>query len=208
MAWVVRGTVNPPYYVRVIDDDKKVASALSFGLDIGRPIDPEKEAGPNKVRLYRSGATEKRRKLIPAIMARGSFFYVSETFRQLVEAFEPGRHQFFPYALRNGKKGPPAEEPYYILNITNRADSMNLSEWQKEQVYRPPNKYMPEPRIIPIRIPYDQDDHFSLRRDEVAGFHLWREATIFPGFFVSEEFLARFDALRLKKLERVHVLET
>ncbi|SFJ11568.1 imm11 family protein [Jannaschia pohangensis] len=207
MAWFVRGTVNPPYYVHVIDDEKMSPTFDRLGLDAGRPIDPE-SAGPKKIRLCRSGATEKRRKLIPAIMERANLFYVSETFRQLVEAFEPGRHQFFSYALRNGKKGPPAEEPYYILNITNRANSMNLSEWQKEQVYLPPAKYSQEPQIVPIRIPYNQDDHFSLRRDEVAGFHLWREATIFPGFFVSEEFLARFDALRLKQLDRVHVLET
>jgi hypothetical protein len=82
-----------------------------------------------------------------------------------------------------------------------------LSEERKKQVYVPPNKYLPEGAINRFNIGYDMDDVYSLRKSMIDGFHLWWEACVSQGFFVSEDFLKRFDALKLKKLERVHCAE-
>ena len=216
MAWFVTGTVNPPHYVHILDDDRYPANGEMLGLTDGVPTDPNctdgrkfrptPEADTN-FKLWTSGATEKPRKRIPAVIERADIFYVSESFRHLVEEMEPNQHQFFPYALRNGKRGPPTDEPYYILNVTHRVQALNVPEERKSKVFRPANKYVPYPRILPFAIHFKQDDMYSLRRGDVEGLHLWREPVVSDGFFVSEAFLAEFDARKLKCLERVHVRE-
>ncbi len=180
---------------------------MCWDITKGRPVDPSC-TGDEDYLLFCVGATERPRKKTPAVIGPASVYYVSETFRQLVEQMERGCHQFFPYALRNGKNDPPADKPYYTLNITNRAASIILSEKHREQVYRSPSKYVPKWRTVRSSIFGRQDDMYMLRRDRISGFHLWWEATVGNGFFVSADFLARFDALKLKKLERVYCLET
>ena len=192
--------------MNILDDQNVSGIATELGLQSGRKVDPE-SYGRKGEPIYSSGATEKPRKKIPAVMGKAGVFYVSDSFRRLVEEFEPGRHQFFPYELRNGPKGPKSDEPYFVLNIVNRANSIVLSEERKKKVYVPPNKYLPEGGINRFHIQHDMDDIYSLRKREIDGLHLWWEACISQGFFVSEAFLERFDALKLKKLERVHCLE-
>lgn len=206
MAWRVEGTVNPPYYANIEADEGRFGGGSHFGMTSGRPIDPEVVTHHGE-RLFKSGYLERKRKKIPAVMDRAGIYLVSETFRILVEEFEPNRHQFFPFALRNGKRGAPADEPYYLFNITNRADSIVWSDEEREKRYHPPSKYFPDGNIDRTSIHKGQDDQFSLRRKDIGDFHLWWEASIGHGFFVSDEFLTAFDKAKLKCLERVHVLE-
>jgi hypothetical protein len=202
--------------VHILNDDHYPANGQILGLTDGVPIDPNCTDGsrfrptPEKdknFKLWTSGATEKSRKRIPAVIGRADVYYVSETFRQLVEDMEPGQHQFFPYALRNGKRGQLTDEPYYIFNITHRVQALSVPEERKAEVFRGPSKYVPYPRILPFAIHYNQNDVYSLRGVEVEGLHLWQEPVVSGGFFVSEAFLAEFDARKLKCLERVHVPE-
>lgn len=46
---------------------------------------------------------------------------VSDRFRQVVEAFEPGVHEFHPIQLRS-RKGVPYEERYFLINVRQRFD--------------------------------------------------------------------------------------
>ena len=206
MAWLVKHTVNPPYYAHILNDDAYPANGVMLGLTSGVAIDPDC-TGKKDYRLYRSGASEKPRKKMPDIIGQAGIFYIFETFRELVGEMEPGRHQFFPYLLRNGKRGKPVEKPYYIMNFNNQKYSIILSEWRKKKTFIPPSKYLPESATVRFNIHIREDDMYTLRREDFSRFHLWWETNILNGFFVSEQVMERFDALKLKKLERVHCLE-
>lgn len=194
MAWILQGTVNPPWYVNVEFDGEKPGTGRSLGLAEGKRSELAELAWP------KSGYTEKKRKKIPAYIDRWSIQMVSESFRQLVEDMEPGVHQFFPFDLRNGKRGEPAPEQYYILNIATLLDSVDP---EKSDVKRR-RGVAGKPGTFVVS---GLSDKFVVRSDVIAGHHLWRERYVGSVFFGSEEFINRFNALKLKQLEKIHCLE-
>ena len=190
MAFFVTDTIHPPYWCNIFFDDDLSITGERWGLRKGAPIDPN-HAGPNGEALHSSGAIEKKRKKIPDLIGMASIYIISNTLRALIEDMEPDQHQFFPFALRNGLKGPPADEPYFILNITQRANAIVVPE----------GNYQSGARLMNI---HHRDDRvYSVRREQIGGFHLWREDRVINGFFVSDAFLQRFDKAKLKKLERI-----
>ncbi len=60
-------------------------------------------------------------KLKDVYSAPKDMFYVSENFKEIVEKFEPGIHQFFPYTLT--LKGN-TRVPFYLFNICQRISAM------------------------------------------------------------------------------------
>lgn len=49
---------------------------------------------------------------------------VSDAAKSLIEAHDPGRHQFFPFAvLKRG--GTRLERPFWLLNVSNRLDTVD-----------------------------------------------------------------------------------
>ena len=67
------------------------------------------------------------------------WFVVSERFRQFVEAFEPGVHQFIPVEVWRDKTGSRVER-YYWFNVCRRLESVNREHtsyvW-KESIHDP-----------------------------------------------------------------------
>lgn len=48
---------------------------------------------------------------------------VGQRVRAIVEAFEPGVHDFHPVQLKS-RKGVPYDEPYFMINVRQRFDSI------------------------------------------------------------------------------------
>lgn len=81
---------------------------------------------------------------------------VSERFKAVVEALEPGVHQFFPVQLYwRGKK--PVEGQYYWFVVCNALDSVN-----EEHSPMPPREVIYSPR-------YEKDITFFWETDDSAG---------------------------------------
>jgi hypothetical protein len=122
---------------------------------------------------------------------------VSAEFREVVEAFEPGLHQFFPIMIRR-PSGKPIERldgrevapgQYFIMNPLVRMHSLLPEECigkqgQRRTTLKDVVKYV---------------DDLCLSRAVIAGRHLWVDASFTMGeFFVSDALLA---ALRDKGLK-------
>ncbi|MGB3471823.1 MAG: hypothetical protein WBA51_13460 [Erythrobacter sp.] len=56
----------------------------------------------------------------------GKVLGCSESFKTLVEQFEPGKHRFFPIEVRN-RRGPIYAEPHYVMVIDQRLDSASAA---------------------------------------------------------------------------------
>lgn len=61
---------------------------------------------------------------LPEILVLARVAIVCDRFRDLVERFEPGRHQFIPVGIQRGKTGPVIAE-YNWFNICTRLDSVD-----------------------------------------------------------------------------------
>ncbi|MBR0673063.1 imm11 family protein [Neoroseomonas soli] len=122
---------------------------------------------------------------------------VSAEFREVVEAFEPGLHQFFPIMIRR-PNGKPIERldgrevapgQYFIMNPLVRNNSLLPEECIGKQGQR--RKTLNE--VL------STVDDICLSRAVIAGRHLWVDAYFTMGeFFVSDALLA---ALRDKGLK-------
>jgi hypothetical protein len=76
------------------------------------------EGAPKKVRW--NGGSRK----LPEVLMHGSVMIVCERLRNLIEQFDPGRHQLIPVDIYKNKKKPP-EARYYWLNFCVRLDSVD-----------------------------------------------------------------------------------
>lgn len=190
MAYNVWGTVNPPWYVNIEFDGEKPRNARKLGLESATRYNPA--SGP----LPTSGYTEKPRKRIPDYIDRWGLQFVSENFRQVVEELEPGLHEFFPFQLRNGKRGDPAPQQYYVMNIMTQCDCLDYEQggvsvdrWEDGAIaFFSPEKISHEGMV--------------LKSDVIAGKHLWRAKYLGGSFFISEDFMGLYRKRKLQYLER------
>ncbi|WP_198374681.1 imm11 family protein [Neoroseomonas rubea] len=122
---------------------------------------------------------------------------VSAEFREVVEAFEPGLHQFFPIMIRR-PNGKPIERldgrevapgQYFIMNPLVRINSLLPEECIGKQGQR--RKTLNEVlRTV---------DDLCVSRAVIAGRHLWVDAYFGGGeLFVSDAFLAAIEEKGLK----------
>ena len=149
-----------------------------MGFNDGLPLEPEWI--PTKI--FKS-----TRHPIKDVMAMTETFAVSERCRVLIEALEPGRHQFFPVDVLVGKNTPFGKA--YLLNVCNRISYIdverermrgNLMEysrgrWRLDRALASPPVYLASAR---------------------QGLTLWRDRYTprmsIWGMFVSDEFASRF----------------
>ena len=86
-----------------------------FGMSLGKAVDPA------RVPTYAREKT--RNKKLYDIFSMPGLNGVSQRFRDLVEEFEPGVHQFFPLQLSR-RDGTPIEGNHYVFNCFVRADTV------------------------------------------------------------------------------------
>jgi hypothetical protein len=135
------------------DDDP---DKLAFGLSAGHWLDPKR---------LPTSAHQTTNKQIPDIFPTPGLNAVSSSFRELVEEFEPGVHQFFPLALFH-KNGEPVEGEFFIFNCTVSVDTLLVDRSEIRWVTRGGGSGEPYVSV-----------HFNgtwvLSRPAIGGRHLW-----------------------------------
>ncbi len=108
---------------------------------------------------------------------------VSPRFRDLVEQFEPGVHQFFPVDIYKDLNNDPVAT-YYWINVCNRIDSINI----EKTTYIRKKDYTGKEFWSRIGAPADAKIVFS--KEKTKNFHLWVDPNIlqFRHFYVSNAF--------------------
>lgn len=133
-------------------------------------------------------------KKLPDVIQMPDCWAVCDTFRRIVEEFEPNIHQFFPIALLRGQKDAPPEV-YYLLNIRQCVDAIIPEEsdvyWSKSTIS---GETTPVFNKVHPRI--------SVRKGDIESIHLWRGHRYFRfHVFVSNLLFEAFQKLKIKKLD-------
>lgn len=179
----IDASVNPPWYVNVeFEYDRKNNRPLP--VETGAPIDVE------AVNFPRTGYSEKKRKRMPDLIVRWEIVLVSGLVKSAIEELEPDVHQFIPFELRNGKRGEPTEDPYYLLNVAQQATSIDLERSSIDDVSliagEESSVHIPSPSVELEKV----KKKFVMKADLHHGFHLWREKWDYHCFYMSDELFA------------------
>ena len=179
------------YYVRTSTDPADNPSfelldshEFSGSLTKGEPASPEG--------LFTRAIQTSDHKYLPDIFTIAALWVVSEDFKRVVEALEPGVHQFFPIALQR-KDGESTEKQYYLLNICQHAGGLDLERtdtyWRDAPItHKPIQIVRPGGKIV-------------LRKAAIEGLHLWRGESPVLGFIFFSD--ALMDAVLEAKLPAI-----
>ena len=96
---------------------------------------------------------------------------VSPRFRDLVEQFEPGLHQFFPVDVHKDMNNGPVAT-YYWINVCNRIDSINA----EKTTYIRKKDYTGKEFWSRTGAPADAKIVFS--KEKTARYHLWVDPNV------------------------------
>ena len=165
--------------------DEEPEPMASFGFSFGRRIDD--------LSIFPKSATQKDTKKICDVFSMPALNCVNARFRDLVEEFEPGVHQFIPISLKR-KDGTPIEGEYFIFNCCQLLGAVLVNEtkcgeWRK--VVAGPNEGQPY---------YDIPPHdLVLSRPAIGGKHIWVSAVANPGNpFFSDELVERMEQEKIR----------
>jgi hypothetical protein len=190
MAYLVDFTANPQDQVAFRFEPP--APPLDDYLDINRGV----TFSPNQVPT-RAVATSSHKSL-PTLVSLNAWWGASDTFRNMVEAREPGVHQFFPIEIVL-KGGLLPFEPYWIFNIQQRVDAVVIERSQVEWAHYPgaePVMHLP-PRLAPGERPYP----LVLDRRLTAGRHVWRGDTQLSVYvFFSDDLMSAYKKVKMRGL--------
>ena len=127
---------------------------------------------------------------LPIISWRG-VFVVQEPVRCIIEAFEPGVHEWFPVDVCQLETKQKLPVKYHILNICQRIESLVL-----EHPSLAVNKYqLPDGRVKTIWRSVDaRKGAPPMRRSAIEGRHLWREYDTPIYQFASDALVSELEA--------------
>lgn len=153
----------------------------------------------------------------------GHAFVASGRLRGLIEAREPGVHQFVPVELATAK-GTSVADPYFFLvnqrcafgvGLERSEAGLQIQVLDDFRVYR-----FPEPKLHASKKTFDPQANLALaptlvlRRDVAGGLHLWREVAVGIGkgfayddklgLFMSDALFADVMAKGLQGLAATH----
>ena len=131
-----------------------------------------------------SGYLDNKPKNIPNIFCQ-AWWYCDEEIKNTIEALEPGRHRFYPFALRSSKKGDVranlfiihALEPIEAIDVDRSPvlwkDGDVLEVPQETRSTRPSKKY---------------ENYAVLKPDYPKDRHIWRDTRVETpnGIFISD----------------------
>lgn len=175
--------------VRLVDasSDDGGTPPVTFG---GRPIDPANV--PTRVRW------KDRRKQPMGDFDGGPLESVSSRAKALIEAFEPGVHQFLPVQFVDIDSD--FLEDRWFLIVCNRLDTIDRDKvsgflLRRGKVWTPIKDYL---RRMPEDIPpgYDptQPSVLVFNRSQIGSAHLWIDLHLSPSIWVSDRFDAACEA--------------
>ncbi|WP_067217518.1 imm11 family protein [Stappia indica] len=176
------------------DDEDKFGNRgdKAFGLSQGFWVDP------TKIPVSAQQTTKKR---VPDVFPMPGCNAVSQRFKDLVEQFEPGIHQFFPLKLRR-KSGFSIEQNYYVFNCMTSVDTVLVKEsrfrWGRfEEIDKP-------------RIDIDREKDIVLSRMAIETRHLWKGLYLQPigsGVFCSDAFEKALKKKKIRFLKQTYCRE-
>lgn len=175
---------NPlPYEVELRAKDPRF-----FGLSfvIGRVPDTA---------FPRTAKDRKGLKTLPDFFGAGPWPVVSERFRDILEAHEPGVHQYSPELEVSYKDGRPSEYKYYCINILNNMRGFIVPE--RSTWHRSPTAAARGQVPIESRAP---EKTLFIEKSKVDGLHLWRGEDYYREWFMSDELVAAVRSAKLKQL--------
>jgi hypothetical protein len=151
-------------------------------LTQGRPM-PHPERVPTKAVLWST------RSRYPNVMPIYGQLGVCDAFRDIVEEFEPGVHEFFPIEICEKPDGP-AVVRYHILNICNRLQSVVFDD---AVIVRETGLPGDRARVWALGTPGRK---LSFHKAAITGKHLWRDSGALVWKFMSDELAAALDRHR------------
>lgn len=189
MAYYLK-LVFQPHAGRHFDFEGEVTNAGAFGLSAGEPI---YWPMPEKARAL------KRYKSMPDVFPLPGVNGVNGRFRDLVEEFEPGLHEFFPLTLV-WEDGSPIEGDWFIFNCTVSVDTL-LPE-KSGAVWRDSVNGKPYIELHP-------DLDWILSRPAIGERHLWCGKRIQHGggVYCSDVFYEELKRRKIKFIAAKHCEE-
>uniref|UniRef100_UPI003BA9DC04 imm11 family protein n=1 Tax=Stappia sp. TaxID=1870903 RepID=UPI003BA9DC04 len=190
MVWMIeleyqdRGT--PRFALDPFEDSPSPSN--NFGFSRGYWVDPARQP--------RSGQQTTRKK-IPDIFPLPGLNAVRQRFKDLVEEFEPGVHQFMPLVLRD-KDGKQIDDQFYVFNCTVSFDAILVREMGLEPVQEgkePPDYHF-----------YSHNKIF-VSRPRIEGHHLWMGHHLRPvgtWVFISDELHSEMKNRKIRYFKEEH----
>lgn len=130
----------------------------------------------------------KKYKSLGDMINLGAGIAISQPLRDLVERFEPGRHQLWPVEIVD-HLGRPQWSDYSMLRVLTQ-----LEAFDKER--SDPSCWERPVRVVKITAPKETHAHgIALSQSVIGGHHLWR------GFFSADSGIAGFDFYVSDKLK-------
>lgn len=161
-------------------DERAGAFPFGFGAS-GRMLDSA---------IFPTSARQKNKARPRDVLALPGSNAVSQRFRELVERFEPGVHQFFPITLRR-KDDTPFGGQYFIFNVTQSVNALltthSKGEWYMKEPDKPPVFFTTAVKT------------WALSRPAIGQHHLWVDNggnTV----FCSEAFHVSFEKSKMRGL--------
>ena len=205
---------NRAIFYDLIDQDGAIFNGEGFKFKVYprfpelRPIDPEAESTARArgelpqleslengwamcvARVPKAIKLEKSKKKLP------DFHRVlcSDPARDLIEAYEPGRHQFFHVNVLSPAGRKIGETNF--LNICTRLDAIDIDKTKLG--HRSRSDEVPKRFDSPHNVKEAREWLF-LEKSIIDGHHIWRDARI-RHYFVSDEFFAEVKARGLTGL--------
>lgn len=194
MAWLLDLDFGYSPMFELDPHEPAIREDIAYGLSKGYWLDP---AGQPKSGYQKS--TRKVYDVFPILGANA----VRQRFKDLVEEFEPGVHQFLPIALRD-KKGNPIEDNFYIFNCMVAMDTVLLDQSGLEVEYVNSHRN-PLVSFSTVHIP-----KLVLSKPAIAGHHIWTGHYITPpgsGVFVSEAFHKELKSRKIRHFRQQQLAE-
>ncbi|MDH4981593.1 DUF1629 domain-containing protein [Hyphomicrobium sp. D-2] len=159
-----------------------------LGMSVGFPVNPG--AVPTSGRLE-----EPWEKPFVDVFPMPGLNAVSERFKNLVEQFEPGMHQFFPFMIEH-RDGTLIDEKLYIFNCAVGVDAIIFRKhqpvWQTYE-FDPPTLFA------------GMLEKFELSCPAIGEHHIWCGETVAPrSLFVSDAFYSAVKHNKIRGLRGRH----
>ena len=195
MAWLLKLVYqnwSVPYFE--FDDEEKYGDpvAKAFGFSRGFWFDPA------NMPVSGHQTTTKR---VPDVFPMPGCNAVSQRFKDLVEEFEPGVHQFMPLKLRF-ENGEPLPQMYYVFNCMVAVDAVLVEPsgllWHTDVASRQP------------AISIDGYAPIFLSTKITKSIHLWTGLYLDPvghGVFCSDAFQKQLKKRKIRFLEQTYCEE-
>jgi hypothetical protein len=198
MAYVMMKMVGVPQYDQSTDthppkqEMRERSRAVEYDLP-GWPTQLSLRGIELPETLFPERATLKgRARTPPHFINMWMYHGVSEIVRDVIDALEPNVHQLVPVPVYL-KSGDLAPMRYWALNICNLVTSCVEFERDMDHFISMSSNGQ---RLIHPKA--SSKTPIYIRRNAVAGFHLFRSREVYHQMVISDEFKKRLDASKIK----------